>query len=387
MTKQNSGVENLRRTELLRWGASEDALSPLLEYDTRPYSPMNLPDDLELPLAEEPHVRTWHEYAAVEPGQSLLERLQLYLPHLAIPITEGVSKTEAYANVVRRGRPFHESEFGSVLKLTAPTNLRLEIQAHAVGPLPVISTNQREDFVTLVRALVGRSEPLPIGDSVNAQFVSGMVNWDRMRRYQQEFLARPGINPVVWPAEMKRVASYEKWRFQDCFLILCDAAYSGTTAAQMEAQLTDRQWLDASSTLRREHEFVHYFTNRLFGLSRLHLLDELACDWQGLVQSLGEFRGEWLLTFLGLRPDGTIRTGARLTTYTGDLEGNALETLCKITVAAIQGLENLHQKFFQETPPIVFLLSILGMSLEQLASHDNSDQFLQTRDQVLQKTR
>ncbi|MFK8114804.1 MAG: hypothetical protein AB8B91_21565 [Rubripirellula sp.] len=385
MMDQENAVASLRQAELLRWGANTEALNSLLEYEQQPYLPENLPDSLELPLAEEPHVEIWREYGDVEPGQSLLERLQTFLPQLAIPIAAGVSKSEAYANVVRRGQPFQAADFDGTLSLHDPAALRLEIQNHVVGALPVLSTTRREDFLTIVRALVGRSEPIPIGAAVNAQFVTGMINWDRMRRYQREYLAKPGLNPAVWPAEMKRVASFEKWRFQDRFLILCAATYSGTTADQMKIELTDQQWLDASSILRQEHEFVHYFTTRLFGLSRLHLLDELACDWYGLVQSLGEFRGDWLQIFLGLRSDGTLLDGARLTTYTGELQGNALETLCRMTVAAIQGLEQLHQQHFSPTDTTRFLLTILGMTLEELASESRAEQFLQMRARVGQR--
>ena len=97
--------------------------------------------------------------------------------------------------------------------------------------------------------------------------------------------------------ELGRLAA-DKPRYQDRFVILSRGPYSAVPAA--DTGLSEAEWLERSLVIRREHELTHYFTYRLFGSMRNHLLDEKRAP------SLPAKRGE-----LSDRLSGSRRNGAR----------------------------------------------------------------------------
>ncbi|MDP1572183.1 MAG: hypothetical protein Q8L86_19470 [Vicinamibacterales bacterium] len=86
---------------------------------------------VHFPLADEPHVDDWRRYAA-EAGEGLWPYLQARLPQLRAPIREGISKTDAYTRLVRRGETVDAAALGGSLTLSS-TAFRLELHDHPAG--------------------------------------------------------------------------------------------------------------------------------------------------------------------------------------------------------------------------------------------------------------
>ena len=294
-------------------GLSRDdaAVEAVARYCANPFPPQPLPPPPVFPLATEPHVADWSRYAA-EAGGDPFAYLQRSLPQLGVPIRAGISKTDAYGRVARRGEPCLEETFGERLRLQRPQALRLVIHQHPAGALPVLVSSERGDFETLVRALACRSEPEPISSSVNAQMVAGFINWERVQRYRDAWLAEGGSQDG-WPEEMARAAREESWRFYDRFMLTCERPYSDVSASQLGLAMSEADWVEKSTLLRVEHEFTHYATKRAFGAMSLHLFDETIADFMGTTLALGTFRAEWFLRFLGLEAWPAVRTPAAST--------------------------------------------------------------------------
>ena len=162
------------RAAVLR-GLTDDAhaIEQVLAYGENPFDPSCLTQRPVLPLPDEPHADTWRAYAG-QCGNTPFAYLQTKLPQLNVPIRDGVSKTDEYARVARRGEPFQEDIFGARLTLERPDVFHFSVQSHAAGSLPILVTSHRADFETLCRALAHRSEPADISPAVNAQTITGL---------------------------------------------------------------------------------------------------------------------------------------------------------------------------------------------------------------------
>lgn len=360
----------MRDQVLRRLSPDASAIADVRRYCESPFVSVRVPSPV-FPLQAEPHVEDWRRYAS-EAGADVFAYLQERLPQLAIPVREGVSKTPAYADVVLRGKVFRSEDFGGRLALERPGELRLFIHEHPAGALPVLVAAHRGDFEALVRALAWRGEPRPLSSSVNAQIVTGFINWDRMGRHRTAWAA--GLDPSaaekVWPAEMARVASSERWRYQDRFVITCVRPYSGVTAADLGLEMGEAEWLERSTRLRVEHEFTHYATHRVFDAMSLNLLDETLADFMGTTYALGSFRAAWFVRFLGLESWPDVRPDGRVHTYASQLSGPAFSLLCAVAVQAARGLEGLGGAFYSPGERGRFLLALAAMTLELLASDE-----------------
>jgi hypothetical protein len=129
--------------------------------------------------------------------------------------------------------------------------------------------------------------------------VTGLNNWDRIfshRREWEQTLPVPATE-TAWAEEFKSLV-HRKDAYQDRFIILSRGPYSAVAAEDMGMEL--EAWLAQSLAIRREHEFTHYFTHRVFGAMRNNVLDELVADFVGLVRTFGRYRDDLALRFFGL---------------------------------------------------------------------------------------
>ena len=177
---------------LLDAGASPKNLESLRQYVANPFRLDAVPADARLPLEDEPHVVDWRRYQTESMDSDLFSYLQIKLPQLNIPIRPGMASTGTYRRVARRGETFRRDDFSGHLTLEVPDELHLLIQEHPAGALPVLTTSNRKDFLTLLCALGGRSEPRSFPSTVNAQLISGYNNWDRVGRYRDAWQRERG---------------------------------------------------------------------------------------------------------------------------------------------------------------------------------------------------
>jgi hypothetical protein len=309
MNESAVNCEPLRRKVLADLGTTAPEMEELLAFGHSRFSGLEPPS---LPLNDEPFVPVWHEYAAEATERGVFPVLREKLVQLRFPIQAGISGTEKYRAATRKGIS-PESALPGWAPVD-PAGLRLFLHQTPAGAIPVLTARNRQDFVTLVRALSMRNEPEPVPESMGATMISGLNNWDRIARYR---ILWEKDNPLAaaiggWSAEFSRLIA-RKELYQDRLIILSEGGYSNVSADTLG--LPEGEWLRISRLIRLEHECTHYLTLRLFGSMRNAVHDEFLADYAGIVAALGHYRPEWFLLFMGLEGFPAYRSGGRLENY------------------------------------------------------------------------
>ncbi len=366
-----------RASILAARGASGSELEELLAYNENVFDRSSLAVPIKFPLPPEPHIATWESYLTEAREIGVYSALQKRLVQLRFPILENISQREGYQSATRKGVSVDGIELATGLVLKQPEKLQLILHQSLAGAIPVIIAANRDDFVSLVQALTKRNEPKPVPASMGACMVAGFNNWDRIRQYRQQWQASHPDNDssAAW-AEEFRLLIPQKELYQDRFMILSLGDYSNVSAQDMG--LTEPEWWRLSLTIRLEHESTHYFTRRVFGLMRNNLLDELIADYRGIVAANGCYRADWFLRFMGLESFPTYRQGGRLENYRGNLSDGSFKILQSLVVAAAINLEAFEAKQINPINPAVMLIAICCLTLEELASTNETDILLAT---------
>jgi hypothetical protein len=338
-------------------------------YNQNPYKHDQLVLPLRIPLSPAPHIAVWEEYAGEAATIGVFAALQKRLVQFWFPIEAGISADASYRTATRKGVPPEELPPVAGLALKQPEKLRLFIHQSIGGKVPVIVPAGREDFETVLRAVVMRNEPQPVAASQGAAMVLGYNNWDRIARLRCEWEnANPG-GAGSWAEEFARIIP-RKELYQDKFIILSDGPYSGIDAREMG--LDADAWLRLSLVLRLEHECSHYFTYRLLSPTAKSLLDEIIADYTAIVAANGCFRADWFLHFWGLAAFPAYSGSGRLGLYCDEagIAPEAFHLLKSLICQAAANLqtfsENCRARNRQET--VAQVLALTQMTLSQLAN-------------------
>ena len=292
----------------------------------------------EIPPPDEPFVQAWEEYIRDIPSQGVLETLSQRLVQLCFPVREGMSSDADYLQAVRRGVKPTELKAADGIRLENPSGLKVYLYQTLAGRVPVIEASERRDFETLVQVFYHRNEPAAIPSSLGAYMIKGYNNWDRVARYKRNSGREFDFNYLKAHREL----------YQDVFLILTDAEYSGVPADMLG--LAEDEWRKLSLVIRREHEATHYFTQRFFGSARNHLLDEFIADYMGITAAVGRYRADWFLCFMGLENYPEFRPGGRLSHYLKN-EQLSEEAFGALKTCVKNAAENV-EKFADQNPDI-----------------------------------
>jgi len=380
-----------RRIGILRaYGAASNTLDELLRYNANHFDQAAVLAPRTYPLADEEFVSTWVAYAKNADCGKIFDFLRARLVQLNFPIREGISRSDDYIAATKRGQTITGMQAATGLVLEQPGQLSLEVHQTPAGKIPIVYAPSRTDFVSLLRALTMRNEPLPVADSMGACIVSGYNNWDRIRAYRGKWERRSGRGcQSAWDSEFLRLIS-RKHLYQDCFLLLSGGYYSGVTPDALN--LSDKDWREKSLVIRREHECTHYFTRRVFSSMRNCLFDELIADYTGIIAAIGRFRANWFLHFVGLEDSPRYRRGGRLENYRGQpaLSDSAFQILQALVKSAAESLEGftdhhailLHEPNFQT----VMLCTLSTLTLEELAAPESQEMLAQTLQEFLDRS-
>lgn len=356
-------------------GASGDEIAELLAYNDNVFDLSAITRGTVLPLPDEPFVAAWERYAEAAHGSDVFAVLRERLPQLHFPIRKGISQTPAYQDATRRGVPVDQVRTGRGLRVRHPEAIELDLYLSPAGRIPVLILRDREDFMTLARALAMRNEPRPLPPSLGAFMVSGFSNWDRLNALRQRWEATDPAEreAATWNEELARIVPHRAL-YQDRFILLSDGPYSAVPAADLG--LSDADWRELSLVLRRDHECSHYFTQRLFGSMRNNLLDELMADYAGIVGALGSYRADWFLRFLGLENFPAWREGGRIGSYRGDppLSDGAFRVLQALIKRAAENVEDFDRTLPPGPRPLgeraLVTTALASLRLEDLAAPD-----------------
>lgn len=365
------------RTAVLRHhGARDGSLQELLRYTERHFdlSAVEQEQDPPMPLPDEDFAGVWDDYVAESRRTGVWRCLRGKLVQLRFPVTAGMSEDPDYRAATRRG--VTDAFPARVLEIRDPEGLELAVHPTAAGRIPVLTVREREDFVTLVRALTRRNEPAPIPAAQGACIVAGYNNWDRVDRARAAWQRRhPGAGAHGWAAEFRRIARHKEL-YQDRFIILSDGPYSGVPAHDM--RMEPAEWRALSLRIRREHECAHYFTRRVFGSMKNALHDELIADYMGITLATGSFRADWFLRFMGLDDEGAVRSDGRLHSYRGtpplsDAAFRVLQALVRSAARGMAALDPLRGDAGDLHARGSAILALARSSVEELAAAGSGD--------------
>jgi len=397
------------RTEVLKfYGSSQSETEELLLYNQNAFTHSSIDNTKTLlqvmsAVAPEPYVEAWRQYEQEAQVLGVATALRQRLIQLQFPIQAGISETVGYQTATRRGiLPLASLEptllVSGQLKgcsFEAGDRLSLQIYPSLAGAIPVITTGSRADFITLVQALTKRNEPHSIPLSMGACMVSGYNNWDRIKKYRQEWVEQwieqhyHKPNESDWNTEFKQLIAC-KQLYQDRFIILSTGCYSQVSADEMG--LTEPEWTAYSQIIRLEHECTHYFTLRFLGSMRNHLLDELIADYRGIVGAIGYYRADWFLRFVGLENYPTYRQGGRLENYRGvpPLSDSAFRGLQTLVRQAAKNLERFDQRYRESESSnekeVAILIALTRLTLIDLAAESGEEAIASAIAQVTQET-
>ncbi len=359
-------ADRLRR--LRRFGATPATVETLLDY-TEPL----VPPPVDLPVADEPHVPMWRRFEADAGRLGTWPVLAAEFVQLRFPIRAGISQDPAYRAATRRGRFEEADAFAPGLALREPEGVRLDVSPSAGGRVPVITIANRDDFVSLVRAFTERNEPAPVPPALGACLVRGLNDWARVTAHRTTWRAEhPDAGDDDWSAELRRFAE-DKTSYQDSLILLSAGPYADVGAADIGLDPAD--WLARSLAIRRAHELTHYFTYRVFGLVRSHLLDELIADFMGLRHAFGRYDPAVALRVLGLDEDAATLSGGRFAVYkTGVLEADDVAAVVRrLAVSAVTNLGVLDRRLGPAGSAAAqarLALDLFALALDELASDE-----------------
>ena len=276
-------------------------------------------------------------------------------PQLLLPIGKGVRDTEAYKDAVLRGKPITgEPDFSF-----SPEDC-LSLEQTPAGEAEVLCLAERGDFEHAVRALAYRCEDVEILPSVGAMTIRGLINGEKIRRRQKDYLAQGGEN---WGSEFRRFTA-DKRNYQDTLILLSAGEYSAVPASELD--LAPEDWKAKSACIRKYHELTHFVCRSLFPEDVDEVRDEILADLIGLKAAFGHYDPAIARRFLGIR-EGDVHEGGRLRHY---VDKNGLD-------AARERAERMIDEYGKQEELLssldVFsvLLVLMGKTRDQRADEDS----------------
>jgi len=231
------------------------------------------------------------------------EYLRRY-PQLTLPIADGMSASDAYRDIVRKGKfpgeypnYFYGTDEDRILYIDTPA-----------GKAEVLYLADRRDFRRFLQSIVYRCEPTEIPASTGAMHISGITNWCKIHAHKEEYLKTGNFD---WSREFRRFTA-EPANFKDTLLIVSKGEYSALP--HTEAGFSKDEWIEASLTIRIYHELTHFVCRKLYPEQKDVIWDEIAADCIGICKALGHYDTLLAKKLLGVEGD-SYRPGGRLENY------------------------------------------------------------------------
>lgn len=181
------------------------------------------------------------------------------LPHLPLDDEEFLGKwREAQGNDAIK---FLSRLYGKDLDTSG--NIKISFVQTLAGKLPVVDTENHDDFTELASWLMNRADKKDLPATINAFTLSTKINGEPHR-----------------------------------IILLNRAPYSNVSAEKLS--LAADEWLIKSHKFRLRHESAHYETLRLFDGMKNHALDEILADVLGQIAAFGNFDANKQRIFFGL---------------------------------------------------------------------------------------
>ena len=230
-------------------------------------------------------------------------------PQLSLGIKEGMSQSEEYRNIVRKGIMPD--------KLVFPFELSGEEDEYTIdtpaGEVSVLYLPDRAIFEYFIKVLAHRNEPVEIPLSMGASLISGINSWRKIYAHKEEYL-QSGKDD--WDEEFARFISVKE-NYKDTVLIVSKGYYSALKPEYIN--MNSDEWLEKSKTIRIYHEISHYISRKLFIENKEVLRDEIVADAIGFIAAFGYYDSLLARKVLGIDNEKFNRDG-RLINYVSEEE-------------------------------------------------------------------
>ena len=258
---------------------------------------------------------------------SVLEPLAEIYPQLYL--TPGEESAALYRPVVGRGEdpPTHSLDHFRGNRMDSVTT-----ETTPAGEVQIVTLGDRQDFEMFLQIMGNRCMPEEIPATQGASILDGVINWPKIRKHEEEYLAAGG-DPAGLTEEFKRFTADPR-NFKDALIVLSTGPYSAVRAEDIGME--EESWLTTSYRIRKAHECTHFICRRLFPEKINAIWDELAADAVGLYAAFGRYDLPLAERFLGVGADGY--TGGRLENYA---KGEDLNELARKVHRTLQHLEQV----------------------------------------------
>ena len=119
---------------------------------------------------------------------SVLTELAEHFPQLYLKPETGISQSEIYRAIVRRGEQYK----GDLSHFIGSPDDSLTIESTPAGEVSVVFLKQRSDFECFYRIMAARCEPIPIPPSVGATYIGGINDWSKIKAHMEEYCRMGG---------------------------------------------------------------------------------------------------------------------------------------------------------------------------------------------------
>ena len=237
---------------------------------------------------------------------SVLTELAEHFPQLYLKPETGISQSEIYRAIVRRGEQYK----GDLSHFIGSPDDSLTIESTPAGEVSVVFLKQRSDFECFYRIMAARCEPIPIPPSVGATYIGGINDWSKIKAHMEEYCRMGGEDTK---SEFSRFTS-DSSNYKISMILLSDGPYSALSYDK--TPYGEDEWKTVSLNIRRYHELTHFVCRRLYPQKRNAVWDELLADCYGLLCAVGSYQLELAQSFLGIENGAYI--GGRLESYLKD---------------------------------------------------------------------
>ena len=230
-------------------------------------------------------------------------------PQLSLGVIEGMSQSEEYRNIVRRGIMPEELSF--------PFELSGEEDEYTLrtpcGEVNVLYLPDRSIFEYFIKVLAHRNEPVELPASMGASLISGINSWRKIYAHKEEYEKSGNTD---WDEEFNRFISVKE-NYKDTVLIVSKGYYSALKPECIDME--SDEWIDKSKTIRIYHEISHFISRRLFIENKEALRDEIVADAIGFIAAFGYYDKTLAEKVLGIENKELNRNG-RLVNYVSEEE-------------------------------------------------------------------
>ncbi|MDO4528190.1 MAG: hypothetical protein Q4C03_05345 [bacterium] len=249
----------------------------------------------------------------------VIETLAERFPQLYLKPGTGVSKSDLYRSIIRKGYRYE----GDLSHFTGTVRDSLTLEQTPAGNVMIVFLAERADFECFYRIMACRCEPVDVPVTMGACCISGINDWSKIFAHMAAYRESGGDDSS---GEFARFTA-TPLNYKETMILLSDGPYSAVLAKY--TPYDSQTWRCISLEIRKYHELTHFICRNLFPKKKYPIWDELLADCMGLLFATGEYSIQLAQAFLGI--ENGVYIGGRLENYTDGLPSD--ETVNRVMVA------------------------------------------------------